>query len=104
MPDENEEWTPGMRQLWRETWQQPHMQIGLRMLKELIRPKVNTDKIIAPGYDALVIAAGAYHNSVGRGETIDLIEGLGKELPHKRPGLPEPWSVEALRELNKPKQ
>ena len=92
MPDETEEWTPGLRKLWAETWEQPHMKVGLEVLRKKLRPQ---SLPIVPGYDALVLAAGAFHNSVGKHEVLDLIKSMGN-VPVKRQDLPEPWSQEAL--------
>lgn len=98
MPNETEDWTPGMRQLWRETWEQPHMKLGLEMLRRKIKP---SPLPIIHGYDALVLAAGAHNASVGKQEVLDLIEEIGCEEPAKPVSMPPPWTKEALKEAEK---
>ena len=93
MPNEIEEWTPGMRKLWAETWEMPHMKQGLRVMREILRPKPLP---IAAGQDATALAAAAYHTSVGRQDVFDAIEGMGRVVV-KRQDLPEPWSEAALQ-------
>lgn len=95
MPEENDEWTPGLRKLWAETWEQPHMKIGLQVLLKKMRPQ---SLPIVPGYDALVLAAGAFHNSVGKHEVLDLIKAMGC-VPPPRKDLPPPWTTEALTDI-----
>lgn len=96
MPEENEEWTPGQRKLWRETWEQPHMQLGLKVLMNRIKPKPLP---IVPGHDALVLAAGAFHSLSGKHDVLDEIKNMGREEVQRKP-MPDPWTPEALRGLN----
>jgi len=95
MPTKIEEWTPGMRKAWAETWEMPHMKLGLEVLKEMLRPKPLP---IVPGQEALMLAAGAYHNSVGRQDVFDALETMGRITAPRR-DMPKPWSSEALEGL-----
>lgn len=91
-----EPWSNALRKMWRETWDQPHMQQGLR---EILNATKKKPVPLVAGYDALVLAAGAHHLSLGHQEVLDLIKSLGNDIPAPSQ-MPQPFTREARGENN----
>lgn len=86
------EWTADQRLAWEKSWSEPHMQMGLLVIKERLWPKAIP---LPAGYDALVISAAAHNASVGHGQVFEQIEKLKSEQPKAQP-LPPPNTPAAL--------
>jgi hypothetical protein len=71
-----ETWTPDQRKQWADTWSQPHMVAGLAEIERRIRASTTA---LPPGYDALVLAAGEHHRSVGNREVLNHIEEMAAD-------------------------
>lgn len=95
------EWNDELRKAWADTWQQPHMQRGLEIIKQMVAPKpMPFDPASVAGMDGqntLVIAAMEHNRAVGQHDVFRRIELIGKisKIPKN---LPLGWSPEALKE------
>jgi len=69
---------PAQMQAWAETWRQPHMQAGLRLLTAMGLPKA---PVIAPGVDAIHLAA---LRAASNGGYFDFARNI-EALKHPRP-------------------
>jgi len=86
------EWTPDLRTAWDKSWSEPHMQMGLLLIKERLWPKT---VLIPAGHDAQQVSAASFHSLVGNNQVFEQIEKLKQETHRPKP-LPEPNSREAL--------
>lgn len=77
MPDQDQ-WTNDLRAAWQATWMQPHMQIGLAMLREHARLKP-APAILPAGYDLRDYAAASFNHALGQANLLEKIEDMCRE-------------------------
>ena len=87
------DWTDQDARAWAKTWQEPHMQKGLKLIAKKVRPRRSAGPV-AQGFDlspVFIKSAGFYEGSQ---EVVDLIDHLGVGAIKQKPkfDLPEPFS------------
>lgn len=90
------DWTDGYAKAWQATWNEPHMQEGLKRLKEM----AEVDPVVlgpVMGTDALVVSACEHHRKVGQSDILKCIERLNTANAVLKQ-LPPPFTREARGE------
>ena len=96
MMDHLKDWTPEDSKHWASMLDHPILRKGMAIMHRRFRVTGSLQNV-APGYDMLVLAAGAHHQSVGRQEVLDMIETMGAEKNTPKP-MPQPFTAEARGE------
>jgi hypothetical protein len=99
-----EQWNKEDASSWAKTWNEPHMQKGLRQIMQASKPRPPAG-LLAPNIDYTSIAALRAAAYEGRQEILDVIEYLKGEVNNGPINLPEPyaWVEEQDKKPNKEK-
>ncbi len=83
----NLNWTEEDRKAWEKTWKEPHMQLGLLLLKLSVRPDAVSQ--LPPGIDVRETASQSYAYLQGMEAMLGEIDRLNPKITAKP--LPQPF-------------